>query len=517
MGRQKKNLKMQINRAESKLAADEIKRRLAQSRRDKQLANGQKTKQVAKQFGERQLERAVSRGARADNQYLKCLLNPEQYGPCSYPDMFGDRTTLGKFILNRSLYIDNDGNFEAWVSPTLPDHVWTTRAAPISTTQTYTMTSEYANKDASPQQGQFQPWKISTTASRAPGYSNFVAEDTSDAIQCLPDTTGNTLGNYYFPFPSNVSSATLATANYGQAGGFQTWDIVGGNVTVEWVDLAGTATTIPQTQAATAITFVGGGGYVRLSLSAGKGYVKSMSFQLVVTYGATTGQAVDTSYSVTDYEDLYCNGEGQGVYEEYRVVAMSALVTFQGDTLYNGGQITARFVEGGEDPDALGWYDYDQLASVPGSYEGPLMTGCYMVWKPTDTQDMEFRKPIATNDGGILPSLLVLGRARNPTNAVVRLRTCMIVEAKTFKSYIPILPSRVCLEEIEAATRALQGFPMITENPLHVAAVKDFLRGVVRKGAALTATARELWQNPTTQALWSAGTKYALPAMAALL
>lgn len=514
MGRSKKKLQAKVAKAETALAKEEVQRRLAQSKRDKKMNSGPKTKTLAKQFGEQQYQRAASRGGQYDNTYLKCLVNPEQYGPCAYPDMFGDRTTLGKFIFNRSLYLDTNGNFEAWINPTLNDHVWTTKAAPVSSSQTYEFYSTYANKDRSPTQGQWSPWKVTTTAARPPGMANIVGEDTDDAIQALPDTSNNTLGSYYFPFPSNVTGVTIEIQTSGAGVLLYDPNVV---TVVEWVDLAGTATTVPQTSTATAVTIVGGGGYFRLATTAGKTYVQSMKAEFVVTYGATTGQAVDTSYNVTDYEDLYCSGGGEGVYEEYRVVALSALVTFQGDTLYNGGQITARFVEGGEDPDTLGWYDYDALASVPGSYEGPLMTGCYMIWKPTDTEDMEFRKPTTNNDGGVLPSLLVLGRARNVSNAVVRLRTCMIVEAKSFKSYIPVLPSRVSLAEIEAAARALQGFPMITENPLHVQAIKDFLRGIIRKGMVAHATARELWQNPTTQALFSAGMKYAAPAIASIL
>lgn len=57
------------------------------------------------------------------NEYLRALVNPEQYESC-YPDTFGGKTTVSKFIYNKVIRINPaDGHFFGVVNPTLPDHV----------------------------------------------------------------------------------------------------------------------------------------------------------------------------------------------------------------------------------------------------------------------------------------------------------------------------------------------------------------------------------------------------------
>ena len=150
----------------------------------------------------------------------------------------------------------------------------------------------------------------------------------------------------------------------------------------------------------------------------------------------------------------------------------------------SAGNCTGRVVSGGDSAVELNWLGYDSIASLPDSYEGPLTMGAYGFWVPTDTKDMQFRDCDTVNTNGDLPALVFAGIVKNPSNAVIRLRTCLVVEAKTYKPYISTTYSLVAPQLIDAAAVALRGIPRIMENPLHLQDIQDFLRKVVDKGKA---------------------------------
>ena len=118
---------------------------------------------------------------------------------------------------------------------------------------------------------------------------------------------------------------------------------------------------------------------------------------------------------------------------------------------------------------------------MPGSFQGPLRTGAYLLWKPTDPKDVSFREPDFDNADGDLPSLYVAGKSTD-SGCQIRLRLCLCVEAKTTRQILPTIYSRVNPDEIAAVNQALQGIPNAMENPLHLSKIADFLRGVVHKG-----------------------------------
>lgn len=416
--------------------------------------------------------------------YLKCLLNPEQY-QSSYPDKYNDRTAVATFIYNKNITWDPNGNFFVWVNPTMNDHVvQLTNGIPAGT---YTFAGSFAG--------------------------NKIAVSAGTAVNCGPLTSGDIL-------------AAAVGANY------QAWDITAnsagdyvyptlsanGSFWIEWTDVNvayersfDLGVTWASCTSAVAITATVGTAHIRFRAKPATGDTAVItSFviraSLPLTGSAPTGAPVYTAddvdyYGVLAGQDLAGNPIADGpLYNEYRVVGMSALLTYEGDTLYNGGNITGRVVPGGETPFELGWTSYSAIAEFPQSYERPLTMGAYGFWLPTDDKDMQFRDMGVSNFrdadpelNGDLPSMVFAGTVKNTANAIVRLRVAMVVEAKVTPSFIPTEYSVVDTRQIEAVALALRGIPRIMENPLHLADIKNFLKKVYQTGKKYYDTGRTIY------------------------
>lgn len=421
-------------------------------------AKAKQSKRIAKQMGAKVMERLEA--PVRENPYLRCLVNPEQW-QCSYPDNYGEKTAVCKFVTNRTVTWDSDGAYWVSVNPTLPDHVVTSQPSQSAGTYGYTSVTKFQ-----------RPVVIKQGPGEFLTLNSAIGAKDSLGNQKMLLASGNTIA-----FPPNMTGTGLVYLVTPDTGSL-TYTILWGDNSTTTITPNGGAATIPQ--AATTMA-------LGITTSATTASVSSvqLSFQLAEAAGVKTKVVVPCQ----NYSDLVptttTSPNAPAIFEEYRTVAMSVLLTYEGDTLYNGGNCTGRVVSGGDAPGDLGWTSYSAIASLPDSYEGPLIMGAYGFWVPTDTKDMQFRDCSVANDGGDLPSLVFAGVVKNPSNAVLRLRTCLVLEAKTYKPYISTSYSMVAPPLIDAAAVALRGIPRIMENPLHLEDIKEFLRNVVQKGKAV--------------------------------
>lgn len=425
-------------------------------------------KKLAKQLGAAVLGRTPEGGR--ENPYLKCLVNPEQWQFC-YPDNFGEKTAVCKFITNRVVNWDTAGAYWMSINPTLPDHIVTKQYSQVAGSYGYTSVTNFATglilKNGTTQ---VVPVNSAESASVDNMGQKKILLANGPRIYTPPGMT--TTGSVYLNSPDLGVTFELA---YWTATTDGLLAIVPGGAAVsipaDTTSVSLRASTIHQTASVTSV---------------------KLAFMLAEGPGVQT----DVKVPCQNYGDLVptvTTSAAPAIFEEYRVVSMSALLTYEGDTLYNGGNCTGRIVSGGDTPQTLGWTDYASIASLPDSYEGPLIMGAYGFWVPTDTKDMQFRDCDVTNsNSGDLPSLVFAGVVKNPANAVLRLRTCMVIEAKTYKPYISTTYSTVAPEMIDAAAVALRGIPRIMENPLHLEDIKNFLKSVVEKGRTAYDTAKAL-------------------------
>lgn len=419
-------------------------------------------KREAKLAGQELMSRAAG-----GNDYIRCLVNPEQF-QSPYPDDFCDKTAVCKFIFNKNIEWDSSGNWFAWINPTLKNQVYTTTTASGSVQFHTAKAFTGVSTNAVPTFPGTCPNLVSDTVllstkkpAEIPITPHMVSGVMCQAIQLYQGFKGAISGNLYLNWPAGDG----VTWQY-QINGSGTWtSATSGNP----IALASATNVIIG-----AITTGGTGAASPTTLSIG------------LNMSGLVNQVVISPFD-NDYLGDLLTSE---IFEEYRVVGMSTLVTYEGDTLYNGGNISGRVVNGGQNPFELGWLTYSDIAELPESYERPMTMGAYNYWLPTDTKDMYFRDVDTTNADGDLPSFIVAGTVKNTANAVLRLRVCMVVEAKTYKPYVSTSYSVVDRSQIDAAVHALQGLPRVMENPLHLEDIRKFLRKVVQTGQQIYSGAK---------------------------
>lgn len=454
-----------------------------QGRRQAQPANPKPRSEGKKALVSEALTKAGAKPKSCDNRYLCQLLDPESYGPSAYPDQFGDQTTTSLFIFNDDVPIDpTTGEFGIIVSPTLPDHVKMLTNVSGSTAQVYKFDAQWGSKDT--------PMVINSSLTtinwgRATASSIFLYTDEKVELQVddgwilLPPYAPGTLK---MQMPNSLN--TMGT--FSQTPGTVAAAVVGSDNSVTALP-ANTLTTLPDNLTKIKFQISAVQGPVNLLLFPGTSANPTIQFTT-----AATGTQQWQKYRVADYDNLAGSDDVQAVYTNYRVVALTSLLTYKGDTIYDGGTLAGRYMEGGSTCFDQGFVDYDSLAKARGSYDGRVKTGAYGWWKPRDTIHMAFRAVETENETGSLPHMVFMGKMTTAvlTSAKLRLRTAMVIEASTTTMFVPVTFSRVAPWEIEATDLVVQNLPRIMENPLHLAAIRDFLRQVVAKGREVTAAVK---------------------------
>lgn len=184
-----------------------------------------------------------------------------------------------------------------------------------------------------------------------------------------------------------------------------------------------------------------------------------------------------------------------GLVTSYRTVAMSALATYTGPMLTNGGNIAAAYVPGGTtaanyfntnaQPSIGNLQNWENLANLPGSYNGKIEDGVYVYWTPEDNEEYELKKPsVAINAEDPPPSLIISGlyapsqSGLTADQSVIRLEVVTIMEIETNSL---VFPSATCVgsqDMIDMANNAMAGQFHAMPNASHMQWLKDFWGGL---------------------------------------
>lgn len=299
-------------------------------------------KKLARSLGAKVHERS---GA-SENPYLKCLVNPEQW-QSSYPDNYGEKTAVCKFITNRALTWDAAGNYWVCVNPTLPDHVLTMQPSQAAGLYGYSSETRFYPK----------PVTIKAGPGEYLNLNSLVGPKDSLGREKLVVCTNTT---FQLPAMTAQGDLYLNTPDTGI-----TWTVLWDDNTTNFIT-PGVAFAI----GAARKTFA-----INASCATSVATVTSVKISIAINEPAGVQSRV--SVPCQSYSDLVPAASGAyaspaPIFEEYRVVGMSALITYEGDTLYNGGNCTGRVVSGGDSAVALNWLGYDAIASLSDSYEGQI-------------------------------------------------------------------------------------------------------------------------------------------------
>lgn len=184
--------------------------------------------------------------------------------------------------------------------------------------------------------------------------------------------------------------------------------------------------------------------------------------------------------------------------EKYRVTAQSALLTYYGSNLTNGGFATCILYRGGIPAQMAGLYDYSSISEHPYSYDGPLREGTYGYWEGMDSTDYSFRT-VMSNELYKRPYLIGTGTyAGDPATGTIDqpniLRGRMIThfEFTTRSQVYDVKPSPACILALQEGMRVISGVPNVMENGKHLAKLR---RIASKAGKTLVALGTFAWQH----------------------
>lgn len=112
----------------------------------------------------------------------------------------------------------------------------------------------------------------------------------------------------------------------------------------------------------------------------------------------------------------------------WRVIAQDVLVTFEGDTLNDGGAIAcARVPKDWQGGQGLNSNPYGDILKLPyDRYDGALKHGCHVHWIPGDIDDLSPVNSIEEDEDFGFFKMVVAGKMTHP-DASIRVRVCTAV------------------------------------------------------------------------------------------
>jgi hypothetical protein len=241
-----------------------------------------------------------------------------------------------------------------------------------------------------------------------------------------------------------------------------------------------------------------------------------LMFDPTLTAGNTTASQVTLTEAFTSSQSLdppVVPPLNYGLVTAIRPVAMSALASYIGPLLTNGGniagawlpsqtlnnQIISDSIGSGPTQNLMNW---ENLAKVPESYDGPIKDGIYVWWSEQDITTTKFYSPSDSLNADY-PILAVSGQW-NPGSGVTVQTPVIRLEVVTtyeFTTTSLLFESEVCVgsqAQMDAANMRLAGQPHAMPNGKHM----DWIKGMLQK-ASSTYQSNKSWLNPL---LKSAGT-----------
>lgn len=400
---------------------------------------------------------------RKNNMYMATILNPEQFQKIRYPDGYKAETGCLYFPLLTDIpffpanvsEIESPGSFLVFTRPTLVHPVWTYRVYTSANPQPSWLMSiqndRFGLRSLTPgeptvaeQEG--MRWLPKGLELNCLAAMNYLGQDfVTDALKrTLSDGTslygymwasgGSNAGNGI-----NVQIRTNGKVTIGDTIRLRfTNGVANADVTItatatdqnEW---SGITTTIDPLMVATSRAALGNacgrtssiGIRILFSsaVSGNKGLeIISLQCKQVTAGAVPTEQIGFVPIEWADTNRILADAD------RYRPVSCSALSTYQGSTLNNGGRITQLAYQGGEHPLQAGLASYDAVSIVNRAYEGPMMHGAYSFYTPASTADTAMR-PVINSKEWKHPYFVTAGTVSDLTQAItLRLKVCMNFE-----------------------------------------------------------------------------------------
>jgi hypothetical protein len=154
-----------------------------------------------------------------------------------------------------------------------------------------------------------------------------------------------------------------------------------------------------------------------------------------------------------------------------RPVSAAMLVSFIGNTLEDGGQISAAWLPGdlsnAELSDLLAPGGLQKLALKPGAYTGPISKGAYTFWKPDDIHDSQFQS-LTNATAHSYPILCVCFKSTKNSTTTVRVSAVTNYEINSVTRVLDQQPGEVEPDLMLHARRILSSYPTSCANDGHV-------------------------------------------------
>jgi len=466
------------------------------------------SKQQRNNIQKKVIKRSLGSGlGKQTNEYLQTILNPEKYRGVRVPDGFPRETAMVDGLINTYLpYFpttstrERPGSYYAIVRPSVVHPIWV-----------YGKSHDFAGTQPqwfSLQQGRYGITSLSDTR------PNLSVETGCAILQSgVPVNIKAALCYSQVDYPQEPFKAYTPDGNvfYGNAvSGFTTATnriayarvvidgmgiAIGDTIKFDWVDANGNTATATAT--ATAVgqqVFESGpvtvntlipldsdpdvgcasgrpGIGVRLTLT----MANPLNQNLISTHGRYTGTQAVARYGLYPV-DLPIMAEAIKDIDLYRIVSMSAWTEYQGATLTDGGQLAGLLYKGGDHPNDLGFWQYENVADVPGSYQGKERDGNYTIWFPTNVRDTMMRDLVTPHDWNH-PYIVISGIVSSPDIPnTLRLRVPMNIELVSANQIFQRAMGPRRPEWISHAADVLKDFPASMENQNHLSEIKDALR-----------------------------------------
>lgn len=193
--------------------------------------------------------------------------------------------------------------------------------------------------------------------------------------------------------------------------------------------------------------------------------------------------------------------------QEYNIVAMGELISYEGNDLQNGGSRAAMLYRGGKGPWMDGLNGFERVASALNGQERPLKVGVFQWWKPSDEGDMAFRSRSDLIKTYAMPTIVNFWQVATPTQLKsLRIRAQLVCEAKTQDMTRPVIVPTANPLGIARVMNMVQHVPVVMDNPRHWGAIGSFLKSAFGKarGAYDFYQDNKHWINPALTTLGTA-------------
>jgi hypothetical protein len=199
--------------------------------------------------------------------------------------------------------------------------------------------------------------------------------------------------------------------------------------------------------------------------------LSSINIQLNTSIALNTNRFVAISYPD---ESTFCQ-----LVDQYRTVAMSSWLEYEGSDLMNGGEASSMLYRGGQSPFEIGLYNYSNVSPVPEAYAGCLKYGTYTIWLANSDSDMYFRS-LTGHTKWRLPYIINAGLVSQPAQLhSLRYRIDAHQELVSTSQTYSTKRRNPKPESIELASKTLWRYDTSMANGVHL----DWIKGVANKAS----------------------------------